>query len=255
MNVSRWGVLVVVLAAVGCGDDGGSSSSNGGSGGQGDAGSSGVGGTGGSAGAGAAAGLGGSSGSGSGGSAGAGGSSPGTLDEYGFMRRLPQTRQITCSGTPEGGEPSTQSLQDSDFLCTFAYGGQTATLYFQNTVVACTFMMSAQPTFESRGWVAQGGTVSSLSGVAYDWGGNHHNDSIDFTLAGTDFRYYHSSFGFGWRSCQPVDCIQVLNASDAVTRDGCEPTRSLPITCVAVEADGTAAALEDTFALCPGDSG
>ena len=71
-------------------------------------------------------------------------------------------------------------------------------------------------------------------------------------IDGTSYRYYHSSFGFGWRRCQPMDCVQELR-SDGVVDDGCTPARTRPIVCVEIAEDGTEPALLDTFEKCLGD--
>lgn len=50
-----------------------------------------------------------------------------------------------------------------------------------------------------------------------------------------------------------MDCLQVYDADDNLVEDGCTCDRTLPMVCVAVQTDGTWAALEDSFATCPGD--
>jgi hypothetical protein len=235
---SRIFVLLTLIVAIGCNASGNSRTDHDGQGG---AGGGGIGGAG-------------SGGEGVGGEGVGGASSVETVDEYGFMRRLPETRQITCSKYPSEASKKPQALEDTDYLCTFAYKEQTATLYFRNTVDSCIYLMSPQPSFKSRGWIAEGGQVTELSDVAYDWGGNHHNDSVDFKLDGRIFRYYHSSFGFGWRACQNLDCIQIIDADGTIIEDGCDPTRLLPIACVQIDSKGKADELKDTFAVCPGDS-
>jgi hypothetical protein len=245
---SRIFVLLTLAMFIGCNSNGNSPVDPDGQGG------SGFGGSGGEGVGGKGAGGEGVGGKGAGGEGVGGASSESTLDEYGFMRRRPETRQVTCSKYPSEASAKPQKLEDTDYICTFAYKDNTATLYFQNTVNSCIYIMSAQPRFKSRGWITQGGQVTELSDVTYDWGGNHHNDSVDFKLGDRNFRYYHSSFGFGWRACQNLDCIQIVDKDGTVLEDGCEPTRSLPITCVQIDSKGKADELKDTFAVCPGDS-
>lgn len=99
------------------------------------------------------------------------------------------------------------------------------------------------------------GSVSELANTKYDYGGGHHNDALSFDYEGATHSYYHSSFGFGFRSCQPMDCRNVYAlGTTTLQTEGCAPARSLPETCVSIEADGTHAMLEDTFVKCQGDS-
>jgi hypothetical protein len=91
--------------------------------------------------------------------------------------------------------------------------------------------------------------VTPLADVAYDAGGNHRNDYFSFTLEGVRYMYNHSSFGFGFRVCQPVDCI--VREADGVVTDGCQPERTLPEACIAVSAP--LPELVDNFAVCAGD--
>ncbi|HPA58115.1 MAG TPA: hypothetical protein PLT70_11890, partial [bacterium] len=99
-------------------------------------------------------------------------------------------------------------------------------------------------------WISFDGAVSEITGANYDWGGNHHNDFLEFSYSGKKFKIYHSSFGYGWRSCQNMDCMQV---GDPVTEDGCTKERTLPSVCQEVSADGTVGSFEDTFEPCAGD--
>jgi hypothetical protein len=111
------------------------------------------------------------------------------------------------------------------------------------------------PTFTTEGWVSKDGVVTPLAAARYDYGGNHHNDALAFTLDGVAFTYDHSSFGYGFRSCAPPDCLQRMDAENpqAVADDGCTPARTHPIVCSKVQADATFEPLVDTFQKCPGD--
>ena len=66
---------------------------------------------------------------------------------------------------------------------------------------------------------------------------------------GSRFTWDHSTFGFGFRACQPPDCLRV-EEEDAF-EDGCSPERTLPEICVAVV--DPVPPLVDTFAPCAGD--
>ena len=142
----------------------------------------------------------------------------------------------------------------TDWLCTFAHGGQSGYLYMQGSPKDCTCTMGCTPTFATQAWLSIDGKVTEVTPASYDWGGNHNNDSLEFAFGGKAFKAYHSSFGFGWRKCQPMDCLQVEDKiAGTVSEDGCTKARTLPIACVPIEKDGTHAALTDTFKPCPGD--
>jgi hypothetical protein len=99
------------------------------------------------------------------------------------------------------------------------------------------------------------GTVTSLANAQYDWGGNHHNDALTFDYQGKTYRFYHSSFGYGWRQCQNMDCINIYTlGATTLETEGCASTRTLPEVCVPIKADGTHDPLVDTFKKCPGDT-
>ncbi len=207
-----------------------------------------------------AAGAGGSAGAphdaaGAGGSAGApdepGGSGATTL---GFTIRAPEERTVTCSG----GDPSFTDpalLIDEDYICTFVHDAVEGHVYVQATPTDCMQLMGAVPTtFEATGWLSIDGVTTPLEELLYDHGGNHLNNTVEFALDGQHYRYAHSSIGFGGRSCQPMDCLQVFEADGTtLVEDGCTVDRTLPIVCAPVEAAGVLPLLEDTFAPCPGD--
>jgi hypothetical protein len=171
-----------------------------------------------------------------------------------FDVRVPAEHQVTCSQYPEGMQPEPQDYSDVDWLCTFAYGGASGVLYLQATPTDCRLDMQTVAIYTSEAWLALDGLVHAPGAPVYDWGGNHRNDFLTFDFQGHHFRYYHSSLGYGWRKCQPMDCMQVYDASGVTLQeDGCTKERTLPVTCVQVKADGTWPALVDTFAPCPGD--
>jgi hypothetical protein len=194
--------------------------------------------TGGMAGAGGGTGLGGSTGPGG---------------EYGFTYRSPGSQSITCT---DSDRTQTFDVQDEDSLCTFHHDSRVDYVYVR-----------ASPTGEcSRFYVplykidlaqiSVDGVVTTLANVQYDFGGNHHNDTVAFAFGGKTYKYGHSSFGYGYRRCQPMDCMVVYAAGSSTTveTDGCTSARTLPEVCVAIEADLTHAALTpDPFKKCPGD--
>lgn len=145
-----------------------------------------------------------------------------------------------------------ESVSDADFLCTFIYGDINGYFYIQTTPYSCGTEEVCQ--YRTVGaWVSIDGVVESVADATYDWGGQHHNDWIRLKYDGLTYRYYRSSFGFGWRACQPPDCLQIEN-DDSLVRDGCYPVRSLPVVCRLVNFDGTFEPLVDDFEICPGDT-
>ena len=119
--------------------------------------------------------------------------------------------------------------------------------------MSCVWLMSAQAAYEVVAQIMIDGNIEPLPGAAYDYGGNHNNDLVEFTYEGKTYRYHHSSFGFGWRSCQPMDCAQITEGD--VMDDGCTCDRTHPIVSSPIQQDGTYDPLDvDNFAVCLGDS-
>jgi hypothetical protein len=199
-------------------------------------------GTGGKTGAGGSSALGGTTGNG--GSSGVG--------DYGFTFTIPGTTKESCTATT--GVIS-QDVPDADWLCTLHLGAKIAYVYAQSNASGAACMMSLVPTFTATAQISVDGVVSDLANARYDWGGNHHNDSFTFDYQGKTYKYYHSSFGFGWRRCQPMDCINVYPVgSTTLETEGCGSTRTLPEVCVAIKTNKTHDPLVDHFQKCPGDA-
>jgi hypothetical protein len=213
-------------------------------------------GTGGITGGGGGTGSGGASGTGGiagvGGSAASGGST-GTGGEYGFTYRSPGSQSITCT---DNGQTRTFEVLDEDWLCTFHHDSRVDYVYVRAspTGECAKFLI---PLYEIElAQISVDGVAASLAHAEYDFGGNHHNDSVSFAFGGKTYKYSHSSLGYGYRQCQPMDCMVVYAAGSATTveTDGCTATRTLPEVCVAIKADQTHAALmPDPFKKCPGD--
>ena len=173
--------------------------------------------------------------------------------EFGFVYRVPQSHTLACESRMPGAPDSLDQLE-SDWLCTFDYAGTKGHVYVQATPTGCEVMMGAVPVYgDVTAWISIDGAVDETSKAAYDHGGGHVNDAIDFTWGSKAYRYYHSSFGVGWRKCQPMDCLQVLDWSGASIEDGCTKERTLPVVCRPIKADGTHDELVDTFEPCDGD--
>ena len=127
--------------------------------------------------------------------------------------------------------------------------------YIQATPVTCTMMWGPIPEYSVKAWLSNlQEEVVPLENPGYDFGGNHRNDSFWFSFDGKKLTYDHSSFGFGWRACQPMDCMRISTSDGAtVLQDGCTMERTIPVTCVAVDPDGTVPELLDNFEPCAGD--
>jgi hypothetical protein len=172
--------------------------------------------------------------------------------------RTPQAkRTIECPNPP--GQPVKSEFPDADWICTFVEGSVSGHLYVQSTPTSCasTGMFGAPVYTTGVAEIAVGGKRTALTGAQYDYGGGHHNDSLEFGYNGKYYKYYHSSFGFGWRQCQPMDCMIVYQSKGGATiTDGCTSARTLPIVCLEVEQGKSYGVndFKDTFQKCPGDS-
>ncbi len=207
-------------------------------------------------GSGAQAGAGGSAGHGAGGGGGTDGQGGAELcpnEEFGFQFRKPGDYEILCDYYPPGFIENPISFTDIDWLCTFDYNGTQGYVYIQSTPVSCQIVMSPIATYTAgKAQISINGNLTDLTNASYSWGGNHHNDSLSFDYNGYSFKYYHSSFGTGWRACQPMDCLQVHQGGQLV-EDGCTVDRTLPVVCEQIGADCSHDALDDDFAPCTGD--
>ena len=174
---------------------------------------------------------------------------------FGITVRIPGEQLVSCSESAPEMPQEPMPVPDEDFVCTFAHGDVEGHVYVQATPTDCRMLMGPVPTaYDASGSMEVDGVVSPLEGVLYDHGGNHFNNFVEFDYGGNRYRVTHSSIGFGYRACQPPDCLQVY-AADGTTlvEDGCTVDRTLPVACVQVEAGGVVPELEDNFLPCPGD--
>ncbi len=165
---------------------------------------------------------------------------------FGFAVRAPHTVTLSTSGGP-------MDFPTQDFGCTLRAGGNNAVVYVQATPTgAFEGGLASTPTFANvRGWLHDRNTMTTREVTAtYEWGGGHHNDFFDLTVGTQHFRYYHSSFGFGFRKCQAVDCVQIRTAGGDVSEDGCTEARTLPEICVEITNTTFPALSSDTFVPC-----
>lgn len=170
----------------------------------------------------------------------------------GFTIRRPQLRTVPCDGM-FCGPSGTSDATDKDFVCTLDHGNYRGKyLYVQGRPTRFGGFNGLQYTVD--GAFLSDGTTATPADAIYDFGGNHANDNITLTLPAVVYRYSHSSYGFGFRKCQPMDCLQVYAPGAATpSEDGCTHDRTLPVICVEVLEDGTVPELVDHFMRCPGD--
>ena len=176
------------------------------------------------------------------------GEGEGEIDNpYGFSMRVPQDRSVPCPGCSTPGD---QIVSDNDVVCSFDLDGHDAVVYVRATPTSFASAFFPLPVFgRVQGFMSEGGIVTALDDATYDFGGNHHDDQFAFTIAGVRYTYGHSSYGFGFRSCQIQDCVKREEGANFV--DGCLPQRTVPVACISV-ADPLPP-LVDSFERCAGD--
>ncbi len=170
---------------------------------------------------------------------------------YGFRYRSLGSSTLECEDWD--GQMTSEEYPYVDQICTIEYGAISGYVYFQATAASCELIMFPIPVYQTEAWISIDGVVTPLEASDYDYGGNHNNDFFSFTHEGTNYMFYHSSFGYGWRRCQPMDCIQILDSEGTVIEDGCTTERTLPIVCTPITGDATFAPLVDNFEYCEGD--
>jgi hypothetical protein len=170
---------------------------------------------------------------------------------WGFSLFAPQDRDVPCvdvSVCPNG----TSAARDVGYVCSARIGDAEAVLHIDARPTSVRTDFFALPVYgDVRAQVLQDGVVTNLDGasVGYDYGGNHHNDFFYIIVDDVRYTLNHSSFGFGFRSCQPPDCVQTEGGENDI--DGCQPTRTVFAACI--EVTDPIAALTDNFMTCPGD--
>jgi hypothetical protein len=171
----------------------------------------------------------------------------------GFPLRTPTNETVACEIDEFSCPDGSASLRQVDYACTLTTGGQDAVVFVRaNPTAVHEFGYGLYD--DVHGWVHDNASdTTECADAAFDYGGGHNNDSFDITVGGTTVRYFHSSFGFGYRACQPPDCVQILDADGLVVDDGCTPDRSHPEACVAITDASLALPIEDAFARCQGD--
>lgn len=174
----------------------------------------------------------------------------GSVDEHGFQIRVPLARLLPQEAGGSCDGPLT-TMWDHDLLCTFRYGGRDAVVYVQSTPISTHPEGFSGAIYETRGafW-AEGGVTTEVI-AEYDWGSQHHIDSLTVFAADATYVWSHSSFTVEYRTCHPPDCLKVYGPGYELVDDGCRPERTLPEVCVVVGDDGSYPPLIDSFAPCP----
>lgn len=175
----------------------------------------------------------------------------GGASAFGFTLRVPGARELPCTGMACGG--GTITAQDMDYVCDLHYGTFAGYVYVQSHGLS--FLDFQGFLYEvDHAWYSDG-TQATPTTATYLWGGNHHNDALVVDVPSYQVRFDHSSFGFGFRQCQPMDCAVVYAPGPgAELQNGCGRDRSVPVICRLVAADGTLGAWMDTFMRCAGDT-
>ena len=182
-----------------------------------------------------------------------------------FKPRVPKMAVLHCSLEDErmGGRVEID-FDQQDWICTFKYADKEGFVYVQGSPTSCRMLgMGMNPEISvDTAALYVNGKYETLNAVSYEWGGNHHNDKFRFTYDGKVYEYFHSSYGFGGRSCQEMDCMRVYEADGTtLIEDVCKTfddnlseVRSLPVVCrFANLNDGSFGDFTDSFELCNGD--
>lgn len=184
-----------------------------------------------------------------------------------FKPRVPKMAAYHCTYEEGRGKDAIKwelDFDQQDWICTFKYADKEGFVYVQGSPTSCRMLgMGMNPEISvDTAALYVNGKYETLSAVSYEWGGNHHNDKFRFTYDGKVYEYFHSSYGFGGRSCQEMDCMRVYEADGTtLIEDGCKTfddnlseVRSLPVVCrFANLNDGSFGDFTDSFELCNGD--
>jgi hypothetical protein len=155
-----------------------------------------------------------------------------------FTIRKPTERSFTCGA-------STTTALDKDLVCDIENDALKASIYFQSKPVGCVGLGGETYAVENA-WIKTDAGIEPLAEASYDGGGNHQNDRLGFAWKGKYFSLYHSSIGFGFRSCAAPDCMDVCTDVECRTvlrngcgRSACAAQPALKTRCAVVQADGT----------------
>jgi len=155
---------------------------------------------------------------------------------------------------PENVTVEGEDYLQMDWICSFEYEGDKGFFYIQASPSGTEGFMQKHPTYSTdKAYLYFGEEAIEVKDASYDWGGNHHNDIVEFGYNKMQFKYSHSSFGFGWRSCQEMDCMEVYDEDEEVVINGCTSDRKVPVICRQVNEDGKVENFVDTFEKCEGD--
>jgi hypothetical protein len=155
-----------------------------------------------------------------------------------FKIRKPTEVSFTC------GTTATKDL-DKDLVCEIENDALKASIYFQSKPVGCVGLSGKTYAVENA-WIKTDAGIEPLAEASYDGGGNHQNDRLGFAWKGKYYSLYHSSIGFGFRSCAAPDCMEVCKdlecrevLQSGCSRSTCAAQPALKTRCAVVQADGT----------------
>ncbi len=179
-----------------------------------------------------------------------------------FPLRVPGSHLMLCGGEEEW-------VPDVDYVCQIATGGLALELYVQASPTNCDETQMFAPQMVAIGaWLKLDGQVWPTP-ARYNWGGNHHNDSVNFAVDSAIYTLYHSSFSFGWRKCAPPDCLLTCDASatmnapcdnwaklavDGCARDSGDGPPPNPVICVEVDPSGSVPPFLDPWSSQAGNA-
>ena len=167
------------------------------------------------------------------------------------LNRVPVTGSCGFMRVPGTHDIDGTAARDADHVCTLSIDGHDAVVYVRATPTSLGGAMFPIPVYDDvAGFLFEADQVTEVA-ATYDYGGNHNNDFLSITLGAVRYTWDHSSYGYGFRDCQPPDCLK--REEGIAFQDGCQPERTLPEACI--EVTNPLSPLVDSFAVCPGDPG
>ncbi len=177
-------------------------------------------------------------------------------NDYGFDMHTTVSHALPCEVDPFSCPDGSIAVSEVAYVCTLTGGvggdGVDGVVYVHALPTSLNTGGFPFANYDDvRAFLSRDGVITSVE-ATYDFGGNHHNDLFTVDVNGARYTFNHSSIGFGFRVCQPPDCLLVERDGAAVV-DGCNPERTLPEACI--EVANPLPPLVDNFAVCAGDPG
>ncbi len=172
-------------------------------------------------------------------------------NDHGFDMRTPISHELPCDGDEFSCPDDTSVAREVAYVCSLGQGVDGVVYVHARPTSIDTTGFPVAIYDDVRGFLSRDGVVSVVD-AAYDYGGNHNNDFFSVAVDGVRYTFDHSSYGFGFRACQPPDCLKIEDGAGGFV-DGCNPDRTVAEACVEVK--NPLPALVDNFAICNGDPG